>query len=64
MRITPVYNISLLTEIRNSKKISYEDLLNTFGSRNKTMFDSELATLESMGCIKNEDGIIEFIHNP
>ena len=64
MRIKPVYNISLLTEIRNAKKISYNDLWNAFGRGNPTMLDIELNTLESMGCIKIEEHIIEFIHNP
>lgn len=62
--ITPVYNKSLLIEIRNAKKISYEDLYHAFGHGNQTMFDLELSTLESIGCIKIEDDVIEFIRNP
>lgn len=56
MRITPVYNISLMLEIKKLKKISYDDLREQNLMIPKTIFDNDLDTLVALGYVKVVDG--------
>ena len=61
MRISPVYNISLLNQIRDAERISYDDLWAKNSDMVKRIFDDELETLKKMGYIRIEDDICIFV---
>ena len=64
MRMTPVYNKSLLGYIANAEKVTYGQLSKDFFNGNTTLLDMELDILIGMGCIRIEDDMYCFIQNP
>ena len=63
MRITPVYNLDLLNEIREAERISYDDLRERHSEKVKTIFDNELDTLVSMGYIELIDDVYVYVRS-
>jgi hypothetical protein len=69
MRVSKVRNLSLLQIIAREGKIAYNELKKEYCvptppgviSGNNVMFDHDLKTLESEGCISITDDIITFI---
>ena len=64
MKITPVYNMTLLGIIYKAKRISYDELLEKRENSCKAVLDNELATLIGMGCIKECDGDYIYVKHP
>ena len=69
MKVSKVYNVSLLNIIAQREEITYDDLKEAYcepsapgvTSGKNVMFDSHLKTLESEGYIKIDDDIITYI---
>lgn len=69
MRVSEIRNLSLLQIIAREGKITYDELKKEYCVPtppgvilgNNVMFDHDLKTLETEGCIHIEDDIVTFI---